>query len=90
MWIEILKDFCTAFLLVWLLLPITQTILSAPFDIAYHFYHWKGFMVAKRRLQPLSILLAVFFGLLVHGGLDYLSMLYYAPLNPPLRIDVIG
>ena len=86
MWTEIAKDFFTAFLLAWLLWPITQTILSVPFDIAFHFSRWTGFMAAKRHLQPLSVLLALFFGLLAHGGLDYLS----APLSPPLNIEVLG
>ena len=86
MWIEILKDFFTAFLVVWLLWPITQTILSAPLEIAYHYTHFRGFMDARQHLKLPSLLLALSFGLLAHGGLDYLAQLYTTPLNPPLEI----
>ena len=88
MWIEILKDFGGAFLLAWLLLPITQTILSVPLSIVSLLYPSADYTVAKRHLKLLSILLVVCFGLLAHGGLDWLSLQLTKPLSPPLDLNM--
>jgi len=99
MWTEILKDFGTAFLLAWLLWPITSTILSAPLDIAYRLSRSKDSMAVRRGLRLLLVLLALLFGLLAHASLDWyaehgwrgLLELFPSlnePLNPPLELNL--
>lgn len=88
MWTEILKDFGGAFVLAWLLLPITSTTLSVPFDIIFRLYPLKDYTAVRRHMKLLSLLLAVCFGLLAHGLWDWYAVQFTEPLNPPMDLNL--